>query len=41
MSFDGKTVFNVVIGVIIGLAIYTLLAETPVRKLADKIPFNK
>jgi hypothetical protein len=39
--FDLKTIVNVTIGAVIGLALFTVLLETPVRKLAEKVPYNK
>lgn len=40
MNFDGKMIWSVMIGALIALVVYSLLLETPVKKLAAKIPFN-
>jgi hypothetical protein len=41
MHFDGKMIFNVMLGAVIALAVYTILLKTPIEKVADKIPYNK
>lgn len=40
MHFDGKMIFSVMIGALIAIVVFTLVLETPVKKLASKIPFN-
>ncbi len=40
MSFDGKMIFNVMLGALLAIVVFTLLLETPVKKIAAKIPFN-
>lgn len=40
MHFEGKMIFNVMLGALIGLVVFTLLLKTPVEKLATKIPYN-
>lgn len=41
MHFDGKMILNVTIGVLVGVALFTILLKTPVEKVATKIPYNK
>lgn len=40
MHFDGKMIFNVMLGAVLALAIYTILLKTPIEKVATKIPYN-
>lgn len=40
MHFDGKMIWNVMLGAILALIVYTILLETPIKKVATKIPYN-
>ena len=40
MHFDGKMIWSVMLGALIAIVVFTLILETPVKKLASKIPFN-
>lgn len=40
MHFDGKMIWNVMLGALLAIVVFTLLLETPVKKLAAKVPYN-
>ena len=40
MHLEGKMIWNVMIGALIAIVVYTILLDTPVKKLAAQIPYN-
>lgn len=41
MHFDGKMIFNTMVGALIAIVVFTILLKSPIEKVADKIPYNK